>query len=283
VQDVQPFTVSPGHFRTFEIPLLQGRTITAQDNATAPAVAVISREMARRFFAGEDPIGKRITFDDPADTAAVWMSIVGVVGDVKQEGLSADAYPQLYTPVAQNPQRGVYLSLRSAGDPIAAAPALRRSVKEVDADVPLADVMTMEQRVAGSVTQSRVNTALLAVFAAVALVLAGVGIYGVTSYSVEQRTREIGIRMALGAKPGDVLRLVVRQGMTPVLVGLAVGLVGAFAATRLLRSMLYDVSATDPVTFAAVAFFLVTVALLSAYLPARRATRVPPTEALRYE
>jgi putative ABC transport system permease protein len=283
VQDVQPFGASPEHFRTFEIPLLQGRLISARDGERAPAVAVINREMARRYWPGEDPIGKRVTLGDPADTAAIWRTIVGVVGDVKQEGLDAEPYAQMYMPSAQFPQRGIYVSLRTAGDPLGAAGALRRAVKEVDPDVPVADLMTMEQRVAQSVTQPRVNTLLLGVFAGVALVLAAVGIYGVMSYGVEQRTREIGIRMALGAKQGDVLRLVVGQGMAPVAAGVALGLAGAFAVTRLIGSMLYGVSATDPVTFLAVTVFLVAVALVASYLPARRATRVAPTEALRYE
>ena len=283
IQDVQPFQVSPDYFRVLGIKLRRGRLLDERDGPQSQRVAVINVEMARRVWPGQDPIGAHITFDDPSDTAAVWWTVVGVVGTVAQEGLTAKPYAQLYRPIAQGESRAVWVSMRTAGDPLAAAAGARQALKAVDPDLPLNDLRTMEQRIAETVAQPRVSVALLGVFAAVALALAAIGIYGVVSYGVAQRTREIGIRMALGAKPADVLRLVIRQGMTPVAAGVALGIVGAFAATRAMATLLYGVSATDPMTFAVVAVFLAAVALVATYLPARRAMGVPPTEALRYE
>ena len=282
-QDLQPFDVSPEYFRALGIPLRSGRLIEPTDAPGAPRVAVVNEELVKRYFAGKDPIGARITYGNPEDTAAVWWTVVGVVGTVAQEGLKAKPYAQMYRPIAQAPSRGLWVSMRTAGDPLAAATAARAALKAVDAELPLNDMQTMEQRVADSLAQPRVSVTLLSVFAAVALALAAVGIYGVVSYAVAQRTREIGIRMALGAKAGDVLRLVVRQGMLPAVAGLALGLAGALAATRAMASLLYGVEAADPMTFALVAVFLAAVALVATYVPARRATRVAPTEALRYE
>jgi len=282
-QDAQPFVVSPDYFRVLGIRLRSGRLIEPRDVEGSQPVAVINDELARRFFPGEDPIGKRITFGNPDDTASIWWTVVGVVGTVAQKGLTAEPYSQIYRPMAQRPARSVFVSIRTAGDPLSVARAARQALKSVDPDLPLNDLRTMEQRIAANIAQPRVSVALLGIFAAVALVLAAIGIYGVVSYTVAQRTREIGIRMALGAKPADVLRIVIRQGMTPVAAGVALGVVGAFAATRAMATLLYGVSATDPMTFVVVAVFLGAVALVATYLPARRAMGVPPTEALRYE
>jgi putative ABC transport system permease protein len=282
VQDAEVFVASPDYFRALGVPLRQGRLISEQDDAGAPNVVVINRAMAQRYWAGRDPLGARITVGDPADSTS-WRTVVGVIGDVRHNGLSADPYPQMYAPMAQMPQRAMMVVARTTGDPTGLAGALRRSVTSLDANLPVSDVMTMQERVGQSVAQPRVNVALLGLFAGVALILAAVGIYGVVSYSVVQRTRELGIRMALGARPGDVLRLVIRQAMAPALAGVAFGLVGAWGGTRLMASLLFGVSASDPVVFAAVALFLAGVALLASYIPARRATRVDPLVALQYE
>ncbi|MFL5578190.1 MAG: ABC transporter permease [Gemmatimonadaceae bacterium] len=282
-EDLQPFVVTPDYFRVLGIPLRRGRLIEARDVAGAPRVAVINEEMARRYFAGRDPLGLRVTFGDPADTAAAWYTVVGVVGDVAQEGLTARPYAQLYRALDQVPQRSVWISMRTAGDPMAVAGAARAALGAVDPQLPLNDLRTMEDRIAQDIARPRVSVALLACFSAVALVLAAIGIYGVVAYTVAQRTREIGIRMALGARPDGVLRLVLRQGLAPVAAGVGVGLAASLAATRVMHSLLYGVSATDPLTFVAVALFLGAVALAATWLPARRATRVDPLAALRYE
>jgi putative ABC transport system permease protein len=241
----------------------------------------VNEEMARFAFAGADPIGHRITFN-PNDTTA-WMTIVGVVGNVAQEGVTAKPYQQLYRPVDQAPSRSVYVSLRTDGDPIALAAPARAAVRDVDRDLVVNEVQPLDTRVAQSIARPRLSVWLLTGFSGVALLLAAVGIYGVMAYTVSQRTREIGVRMALGADPGNVKRLVVRQGMRPALLGVLVGLLAALAASRLLASLLYGVSAIDPVTFVLVPLFLSGVALVATYLPARRATRVLPTVALQAE
>ncbi|HET7457335.1 MAG TPA: ABC transporter permease [Gemmatimonadaceae bacterium] len=282
-EDVQPFAVSPDYFKVLGVPLRSGRVFTTGDVDGAPLVAVVNQEMVRKVFDGRDPIGRRITFGDPADTASRWYTVVGVVGDVAQEGLTAKPYAQMYRPLAQVPSRNVWVAMRTAGDPMAAAPAARQALKSIDAELPLNDLQTMDQRIARDIAQPRVSVALLGVFSGIALLLAAVGIYGVVSYTVAQRTREIGIRMALGARPEGVLGLVVRQGLAPVVAGVVVGLAGALAATRLMHSLLYGVSATDPLTFAVVAVFLTVVALAATFIPARRATRVNPVLALRSE
>ena len=282
-EDVQPFSVTPDYFRVLGIPLRRGRLIEPQDVDGAPRVAVINEEMHRRYFGDRDPIGARVTFGDPEDTASTWFTVVGVVGNVAQEGLTAKPYAQLYRPLFQVPQRGVWMSVRTAGEPMAVASATRAALKAVDPDVPANEVRTMEDRIAENIAQPRVSVALLGSFSGVALLLAAIGIYGVVSYTVAQRTREIGIRMALGARREGVLRLVIGQGLAPVAAGVAVGLALALAATRLMSSLLYGVSATDPLTFGAVALFLGAVALVATYIPARRATRVDPLVALRYE
>jgi putative ABC transport system permease protein len=239
--------------------------------------------LARRYWPGRRPLGERVTFDNPTDSTAGWITVVGVVGDVRQDGPTAAAYPQIYLPLAQASSRSLLIALRTSGDPMALTPAVKRAVAGIDANLALGRVATMEQRLAGTLARPRVNAVLLGGFAATALLLAALGIYGVIAYSVVQRTRELGIRMALGARGADVLRLVLRQGMVPVLAGLALGLGAAAAASRVLRGLLYGVGTTDLITYVGVAAFLSAVAGVASYLPARRAALADPVVALRNE
>jgi putative ABC transport system permease protein len=273
---------SADYFRAMGIRLVKGRYFTEADNQSAPAVAIISESFARRFFPDEDPLGKRIKNGGPTSTRP-WLLIVGVVRDVRHLALEAEPRPQVYMSYLQNTWTSMAVVIRSASEPASLAAAVRNAVWEVDKEQPVTDVKSMEQYFSASVARRRFNMILLAVFAGVALALAAVGIYGVMSYSVTQRTQEIGIRMALGAKQADVLKMVVRQGMIPALAGVAAGLGAGLALTRLMSSLLYGVSATDLITFAAVPLTLLGVALGACFVPARRATHVDPVIALRRE
>lgn len=284
--------VMPGYFRTMEIPIVRGRDVAEADQLSAPGVVVVNEALARKVWPGEDPIGKRITLDDPTKTASNWLTIVGVAKNAKQNEWAAPIYFEIYLPYLQHrdfrespKSTWAYLTLvaRIAGDPSALAPAIESEVRSLDRDVVVSQVQTMEQVVADSTAQPRFYLLLLGTFAAVALVLAAVGIYGVMSYSVSRRTHEIGIRMALGAERRDVLRLVVGQGMVLALTGAAAGLLGALGLTRLMASLLYGVQPNDPATFLAVTIVLCLVALAANYIPARRATKIDPMVALRYE
>jgi putative ABC transport system permease protein len=246
-------------------------------------VAIVSQSLARRYWPGRDPVGSRLTFGDPADSATTWMTVVGVVGDVRQEGAVSPAYPQIYVPFAQVSSRSMVVALRTGRDPLALVPALKQALARVDPNLALSRVTTMQQRLANTLARPRVNALVLAAFAATALILAALGIYGVIAYSVVQRTREMGIRVALGARAEDVLGMVMRQGLTPVLIGLGIGLGAAAVGSRVLRSLLYGVAATDLATYAAVAAFLAAVAVAASYVPARRAARSDPMTALRTE
>ena len=280
--DVQPFTVSPDFLKVLGLKLVSGRFIEPRDVDGAGDVLVINTVMQRLFFKERDPIGMRISFTG-TDSNATWATIVGVVDVIAQEGLDAKPYSQVYAPIAQAQRRGTWVSIKTEGDPLAIVPAARQALRSVDPEIPMHDVATMSDRVAQSIAAPRVSLTVLALFAGLALVLAAIGIYGVLSYAVAQRTREIGIRMALGANARNVQSLIVRQGMSPAVGGLAIGLVGAFFATRLMQKLLFGVEPSDPMTFGVVGVFLATIAFLASYLPARRATRVAPTEALRYE
>ncbi|MBV9924270.1 MAG: ABC transporter permease [Acidobacteria bacterium] len=271
--------VSADYFRTLGIPVKRGRALAASDADGAQPVLVINESLARSFFPDEDPVGKRVRTGDKSP----WVEIVGVVGDVRHRGLDVDARPEMFFPHTQTPSRRMTLVVRSSGDPAALAAPLRERVRSIDRDQPVGDVKTMEEWVSESVASRRFTAALLGVFAAAAAALAALGLYGVVSYSVAQRTHEIGLRVALGARPRDVLRLVIGQGLTLTLVGAAVGLAAAFALTRVISGLLFNVGATDPSIFVAVPLLLVVVALLACYLPARRATKVDPMVALRYE
>jgi len=279
-------TVTPKYMETMGVPLLQGRNIAAGDVEKAPAVVVINASMARTYFPGENPLGKRMQIGATPDKDVPYMEIVGVVGDVLQ-GLDTDAKAEMYLPYRQAdtvlPVFQLSVVLRTSGDPRLQAAALRSAVREIDPNQPVVKIRTMEENMATSVTEPRFRTWLIGIFAALALVLAAVGIYGVMSYSVNQRTNEMGIRVTLGAQPNDVFRIVVGEGLRLALIGVGVGLIGALAATRVLRTFLYGVSAIDPVTFAVTAALLTLVAVAACYFPARRATRVDPMVALRYE
>ena len=275
--------VSPGYFRTLGIPILRGRPLEARDLQGAPEVAVVSETLAKRYWPDEDAVGKRITFGTDEKGEPSWMTIVGIVADVRQRGLHADPRAEVYVSSLQSPSRYATLILRSSLEPSGLAASVGREVRAVDGDVPLYDVKTMREVLDGSLAARRFNMALLALFAAVAVLLAGVGLYGVLAYMVTQRTHEIGVRMALGARPRDVLRLVVGQGMLLSLGGVLIGTLGALGLTRLLSSLLVGVAATDPWTFGTVAVLLSGVACLACYVPARRAARVDPLIALRYE
>ena len=277
--------VSPDYFRAMGIPLQRGRFFDSRDVAGAPPVILINRSLAEHFWPNEDPTGKRLKIG-PADSPNAWAAVAGVVGDVQQEALNREQKFELYVPYAQE-RRGFVaprdLVVRTAGDPQAVAAAVREAVWSVDKDQPVSNVKTMEQVVATAVSRERFQTLLLALFATLALVLACVGLYGVISYAVVQRTHEIGVRMALGARSGHVLRLVINQGMALTLIGLVLGVGISFAVTRVMSEMLFGVTATDPLTFVGVPIVLGVIAFLACYIPARRATKVDPLVALRYE
>jgi putative ABC transport system permease protein len=275
--------VSPNYHETARVPLLKGRLLTEQDRAGAQPVMLINETFARRIFAGEEPVGRRLVFGTGAQ--AVVREIVGVVGDVRHAGLEQEAGLEYYLPFGQHNFARMTVVARAAEgtDPNALAAPLRAIVREADGGAPVFNVRTMDQLLSRSVARRRFQMLLLGGFAAAALLLAALGIYGVMSYAVTQRTHEIGVRVALGARPADVLRMIVGQGMLLAALGVGAGLAAAFALTRVMRSLLYEVSATDPATFAAVAAVLAAVAFVSCYLPARRATKVDPMVALRYE
>ena len=275
-QDAQRYQITPEFFRLFDLPLLQGRTFTEQDREGSMDVAIINEMMARRHWPGSDPLGQRISFDGER-----FFTIVGIVSDTRQEGVSQPAYPQAYVPLAQLGSRNLQIAVRTSADPLAVAPSLRRIVANIDRDIAVSEVQPMTDVVSASIAQPRINTIVLSVFAGIALLLAAIGIYGVTSYAVSQRTREIGVRMALGADSRRVLGLVVRQGMLPVVLGLAVGVFAAYGATRVMESLLFEVNATDPATFGGITVLLALVALAASVIPAWRAARVDPVEALR--
>jgi len=274
--------ISPGYFRALGIPVRAGREFTERDGKDAPPVAVINETMARRFFPDADPIGKQLKIKHyMSDFVA--HQIVGVVGDTKQMTLSDETEIEMYVSHFQQPWLSTALVVRTRSDPANAAAIVRRAVAAVDKDLPVAGVKTMEQLMSESIAQPRFYTLLLGIFAAIALLIAGVGIYGVMSYTISTRIHEIGVRMALGAQQSDVLRLVVWQGMRLIVVGVLLGLAAALALTRVMSGLLHGVSATDPVTFVVIPLVLATVALLACYVPARRAMRVDPIIALRYE
>jgi len=275
-------SVSPEYFRVMEIPLLAGRFFNHHDVSSAARVSVISQTMARLYFPNQDPLGKRLVFGFPPD-GGVAREIVGIVGDVRDVALGQDPGPMMYVPFAQAPFWGANVVVRSSLSPSSVATAIRQEVRKMDKELPVTDVAMMRDIVEASLSQPRFRTFLLGLFAAMALVLAATGIFGVISYSVSCRTNEIGIRMALGASSGAILWAVLRQTLILTLAGLAVGVPCALAAARLLGHMLFGVSASDPATLAAVAFALAAVATLAGYIPARRAMSVDPLVALRYE
>jgi len=279
-------TVTPDYFETLGAPLLQGRLFTPADTDKSPAVVVINATMARTFFPGESPLGKRMQLGALPDKDVPWMEVVGVVGDLLQ-GLDLAPAAEMYLPYRQAdallPVFQMSVVLRTAADPLTQTAALRSALAEIDPNQPLVKVRSMEENMSASVAQPRFRTWLIGIFAGLALLLAAIGVYGVMSYTVTQRTSEIGIRITLGAQSTDVFRSIVGEGARIALLGVAVGLIAALALTRLLRTFLYGISASDPATFLAVAVLLTLISVAACYFPARRATRVDPIVALRYE
>jgi putative ABC transport system permease protein len=277
------YVSSPDYFRTLRIPLLAGRLITAHDKQDGNPIAVVSDTLARGFWPSlNEALGKRVMMGAPRP-GAQWLTIVGVVGDVRNAGLRIEAIPQIYASEAQAGSGNMIVVARTAGDPPAISMPARRVVSAIDPEQPVYDVKTMDQRVSASLGRDRFQTTLLTVFAFAGLMLASVGIYGVLEHSISRRIPEIGVRIAVGADRGDILRLVLRQGMTPAVLGLGTGVAGALALTRVLRSMLFGTSPSDPIMLAAAALLLGAVALVACYLPARRAMRIDPVRALRSE
>ena len=281
-QSTNFYAVSADYFKAMGIPLLRGRLLSANDVAGSPHVAVINETMAKKLFPDEDPIGKRMTFGR-GEKNPDWYEIVGVVGDVKHYSLDQATTMQTYEPYTQQTFSYMTLVVRTAGDPTTLSAAIRGEILQLDKEQPVSSIRTLDQNFAASLAQQQFAMVLLGVFAAVALVLAAVGIYGVLSYAVTQRTHELGIRMALGAGRRDVLKLVVGKGMLLTLIGVVGGIVAAFGLTRLMSGLLFGVTATDSATFVSVGFGLLVVAFLACLIPARRATKVDPLIALRYE
>ena len=279
---VQMGVVSPDYFRTIETPLKRGRFFTDADDRQAPRVVIIDEVLAERYFTNRDPVGVRVKRGGPSSDQP-WMTIVGIVGNVKSDGFDQPDQPHLYHPIFQNPSYPLAIYLRTDVAPLSMTQALREQVRAVDRDLPVFGERTMTDVAAESVSRRKFTMQLVGLFGILALLLAGVGIYGVIAYSVTQRTREIGIRVALGASRSAILRWVLKQGMILIVAGIAVGLLGALALTRLLRSLLFGIAPIDIVTYGVLALLLAVVALIACYIPARRATKVDPLVALRYE
>jgi putative ABC transport system permease protein len=278
--DAQARVTTPDYFDAIGTALRRGRLLNAQDDANATRVVLINEAFAKKFLPGEEPIDQRIDFGGGEKEVR---EIIGVVADVKNDDLDEQPDPSVYLPYSQNVLPTMSLIIRATQDPTRLAPAVRSEVRAIDPSLSVSNVNTVSQMIDERISPKRLMTYILAVFALCALLLASVGIYGVMSYAVTQRTQEIGIRMALGARALDVLKLVVTNGMSLALIGVGIGLAGAFALTRLLASLLFHVTPTDAVTFAGVSISLIVVALLACYIPARRATKVDPLVALRYE
>ena len=279
--DAEHRVVSENYFRTMGIPLLRGRLFEQQDGPNAPQAIVINETFSNRYFPNEDPVGKRINLGDPQTDP--WLAIVGVVRDTRHEGLSEEPYSQMYAVHTQVPRRSLAMVVRTSGDPMSVVSAIRSRIAGMDRELPLSNMRTMEQILSESIMRPRFNMLLITIFAVVAMVLASVGIYGVISYSVSQRTHEIGVRIALGARPRDIFKMVLGQGMKLALTGVGAGIVAAFALTRVMVSLLYGVEATDPLTFVAISAVLTGIVIVASYIPARRATKVDPMISLRYE
>jgi predicted permease len=275
--------VSEHYFQAMQIPLRAGRFFTQQDIATSPQVTLVDESMARELWPDQDPVGKRIHLGGVTDTTAPWITVVGVVGRVKQYTLDSDSRMAFYLPHEQYPTRAMNVVLRSATDPASLSEAVRREINQLDADLPLYNVRTMDHRVSESLARRRFSMLLLSLFAFLALALATIGIYGVMAYLVNQGTREIGIRIALGATPRHILGQVVSQGMAMAFSGLVLGLAGALALSRLMRNLLFGVNSTDAVTFVSISVILTAIALVASYIPAHRAAQVDPVVSLRYE
>ena len=275
--------VSPNYFRAMSIPIVQGRAFTEQDRDGAARALMVNQELADRVFPNENVVGRRVTFGSFENQQPIWWEIVGVAANVRSLELREEPPSEVYFSHLQNPFAGMSLVIRSSVEPASLAASVQQVVAEVDKSVPVSNVQTMDHIVSESITQPRFNLFLLALFSTVAMLLSAAGIYGVTAYTVTQRTHELGIRLALGAQVGDVLRMILRQGMIVIGVGLGIGLIAAFLLMRLLRSLLFGVGENDPLTFVAITIVLLLVALVACYVPARRATKVDPLIALRYE
>ena len=289
--EIDQRAATPGYFRTLQIPLVRGRLLNEADDSSAPLVVVVDSGFAHRFWPHGDAIGQHVALDSIPNVTPLaprWRTIVGVVGHVNHYGLDVAGREQIYTPHKQvqfgiSTPRDMTLALRTSFDPSSITNVIREQVFAIDKDVPLYKIATMEQLVSNSVAQPRLNLSLLVAFAALALVLAAVGVYGVMAYAVTQRTQEFGIRMALGASQAEVLKQVFVEGGRLAALGLGLGIVAALMLTRLMASLLFGVKPSDPLTLAVAAALLGFVALAACYIPARRATRVDPIIALRYE
>ncbi len=282
--EVQTLSVMGDYFRVMQIPLRAGRDFTPLDREGQTLVAILNQELVREFFPHENPIGVRIRW--AGDGVARWMTVIGVVGDVKHSGLNRPTDPAVYTPFSQSDEgwkRFMTIAIRTRDEPAGLIEEVKKQIWSVDGQIPVSDVHAMNDLIAVSLAQQRFNMLLLGLFAALALILAAVGIYGAMAYAVNQRRHEIGIRIALGARRSDVLRIVLGDGAKIALFGITSGIAGALVLTRLMASLLFEVKPTDPATFAGVAILLALVALAACYIPARRAMRVDPMVALRYE
>ena len=273
--------IEPDYFRTMRIALQRGRLFTGREDARESHVVIVSDALVQRYFPNQNPLGKKITIDMKDENAP--SEIVGVVGDVKHYGLDSTPHPTVYWPHPELVYNSMTLVVRSKADPVRLTGSIRAIVQSIDPDLPVSEVRTMEQWMSDSVAQARFNTLLLGIFSTVALLLAVIGIYGVMSATITERTHEIGIRMALGAMPRDIWRQTLVAGAVITLVGLSAGFAASLMLTRLLASLLFNVKPGDPATFALVTAVLASVALLACYLPARRAMRVDPMVSLRYE
>ena len=274
--------ISAGFFETVETPLIRGRFFSSKDGPSAPRVAIINETMARRLWPDRESVGARFKLG-LRDSDRPWFTVVGVVRDMRRRGLENEPIPQMFEPIAQNPSRLVTLLVRTSTDPLKMVGTLRAAIRGVEKDAPVYGVTTLENRLGAFSAQRRFQTALLIAFSLVAVLLAAIGIYGLIQYSTKTRTREIGIRMAVGAQRSDIFRMIIREGLKLSLTGLALGLVGALWLSRVLSSLLFGVTATDPATFLAVILLLIAVGAAGCYFPAHRAAQVDPLVAIRYE